>query len=162
MHIAYLYIIKTSLLGAHKIGKSGNWHWTKPGGFYLEGPSHSQLLTKAKSFLWRALLYQTILVFFAKLRSCRTTCLWKHQTNHVLKIHILHMHHKMFYSIESFCTKLRCTYAYVHVGCAHEIQFDWEKNPNSPQDYHKSGVFSSPPPSFLQNKHLKPNEYKIQ
>ena len=39
----------------HKIGKSGNWHWTKPGGFYLEGPSHSQLLTEAKSFLWRAL-----------------------------------------------------------------------------------------------------------
>lgn len=46
--------------------------------------------------------------------------------------------------MESFCTKLRCTSASVHVGCAHEIQFDWVKNPNSPQDYHMSGVFSSP------------------
>lgn len=55
MHIPYLYILKTSLLDAHKIGESGNWHWTKPGGFYLEGPSHSHLLTEAKSFLWRAL-----------------------------------------------------------------------------------------------------------
>ena len=54
----------------------------------------------------------------------------------------------MLYCMESFCTKLRCTYASVHVGCAHEIQFDWEKNPNSPQDYHMSGVLSFPPPFF--------------
>ena len=53
---------------------------------------------------------------------------------------ILHKHHKMLYCMESMCTKLRCTYASVHVDCAHEIQFDWEKNPNLPQDYHMSGV----------------------
>ena len=102
-YIAYLYILKQVHM-VHKIGRSGNWHWRQ---------NLVVFASKAPPTCWQRWslscggLYQTILVFFAKLRSCRTTCLWKHQTKRgTLRI-------KHFLNIYYICT-IKCCVAWNH------------------------------------------------
>ena len=152
----------------HKIGRSGNWHWRQNLVVFASKVPPTPTCWQRRSLSCGG-LFSTKPYWFsspnydhAEQHVFGNTKLKERDfANQTCPKYILHMHHKMlYYGIILYQTKMYVRICWFMLVVPMKFNLIGWKTLIHPRII--IWVASFPPPSFLQNKHLKPNEYSMQ